>query len=110
MSSIEYIYGYSTESVPRMNVPFGIDPEAVKAYLSSLSGATAVHDLHIWPMSTTETALTAHLVKPDPKNDDVLTKKASMELHQQFGIEHTTLQWEREDTSKPCTPSCDVDV
>lgn len=91
-------------------VPFGIDPEAVKAYLSSLPGVTAVHDLHIWPMSTTEAALTAHLVKPDSRGDDALIIRASKELHHRFGIEHTTLQWEREDTSKPCTPLCDVDV
>lgn len=76
-------------------VPAGIDPEAVKAYLSNLSGVIGVHDLHIWAMSTTETALTAHLVKPDSKDDDELIEAASKELHDRFGIKHITLQWER---------------
>jgi cobalt-zinc-cadmium efflux system protein len=76
-------------------VPEGIDSKAVEAYLSSLPGVTAVHDVHIWAMSTTETALTAHLVKQDPHDDDALIGEASRSLHERFGIEHTTLQWER---------------
>jgi cobalt-zinc-cadmium efflux system protein len=46
-------------------VPPRIDPDAVRSYLAKLPGVTAVHDLHIWGMSTTETALTVHLVKPE---------------------------------------------
>jgi cobalt-zinc-cadmium efflux system protein len=76
-------------------VPEGIDPKAVEAYLASLPGVTAVHDVHIWAMSTTETALTAHLVKRDAHDDDALIGEASRSLHDRFGIEHTTLQWER---------------
>ena len=53
-------------------VPTGIDPEAVKSYLSDLPGVKGVHDLHIWAMSTSETALTAHLLKPDADDDDTL--------------------------------------
>jgi len=76
-------------------VPEGIDPEAVEAYLTGLPGVTAVHDVHIWAMSTTETALTAHLVKQDARDDDAIIAEATRMLHDRFGIEHTTLQWER---------------
>jgi cobalt-zinc-cadmium efflux system protein len=76
-------------------VPEGIDPEAVEAYLTGLPGVTAVHDVHIWAMSTTETALTAHLVKQDARDDDAIIAEATRVLHDRFGIEHTTLQWER---------------
>ncbi|MCX6543431.1 MAG: cation diffusion facilitator family transporter [Acidobacteria bacterium] len=76
-------------------VPEGIDPQAVEAYLMGLPGVTAVHDVHIWAMSTTETALTAHLVKHDTRDDDAIIADATRTLHERFGIEHTTLQWER---------------
>jgi cobalt-zinc-cadmium efflux system protein len=76
-------------------VPEGIDPEAVEAYLLGLPGVTAVHDVHIWAMSTTETALTAHLVKQDANDDDAIIAEATRTLHDRFGIQHTTLQWER---------------
>ena len=76
-------------------VPEGIDPEAVEAYLAALPGVTAVHDVHIWAMSTTETALTAHLVKQDAQDDDAIIADATRALHDRFKIEHTTLQWER---------------
>jgi cobalt-zinc-cadmium efflux system protein len=76
-------------------VPEGIDPEAVEAYLMGLPGVTAVHDVHIWAMSTTETALTAHLVKEDARDDDAIIADATRGLHDRFRIEHTTLQWER---------------
>ena len=89
-------------------VPRDIDPEAVKVYLSSLPGVNSVHDMHIWAMSTTETALTAHLVKPDPEDDDVLIEKASKGLYDQFGIEHITLQWERRPSTNQCGDSCEI--
>ena len=76
-------------------VPEGIDVEAVEAYLAGLPGVTAVHDVHIWAMSTTETALTAHLVKQDARDDDAIIAEASRPVHDRFRIEHTTLQWER---------------
>jgi cobalt-zinc-cadmium efflux system protein len=83
-------------------VPEDIDVARVQAYLASLPSVQAVHDLHIWGMSTTETALTAHLVIPNPSDDDALLAKACAELHDQFGIEHATLQVERGDPAYPC--------
>jgi cobalt-zinc-cadmium efflux system protein len=83
-------------------VPEGIDPVAVEEYLEGLPGITEVHDLHIWGMSTTETALTAHLVKPDPDGDDALLGRVCSELHDRFGIEHSTIQWERGDGEGLC--------
>ena len=83
-------------------VPEGIDPADVLSYLQGLPGVTAVHDLHIWGMSTTESALTAHLVKPNPEDDDAIIEQAGKEIHDRFGIHHITLQWERSEESRPC--------
>ena len=91
-------------------VPAGIDPEAVKTYLSDLPGVTGVHDLHIWAMSTSETALTVHLLKPDARDDDTLIEQASRELHDRFGIEHITIQWERRPELDHCGSSCQINV
>lgn len=84
-------------------VPESIDPAAVRDYLSSLPGVTEIHDLHIWGLSTTEIALTAHLVKPEPKDDDLLITEARKALHDRFGIRHITLQWEREAGTYQCS-------
>jgi cobalt-zinc-cadmium efflux system protein len=78
-----------------MGVPSGIDVDVVEYELGSLEGVDAVHDLHVWPLSTTETALTAHLVAPDVASTDVLLRRARLMLHDRFGIEHCTLQIER---------------
>ncbi len=75
-------------------VPKNIDITKVKAFLEDLDRVTDVHDLHIWALSTTETALTAHLVMPDGCEDDDLYKIRE-ELQEHFGIDHTTLQVER---------------
>jgi cobalt-zinc-cadmium efflux system protein len=75
-------------------VPEGIELPAVRAYLAGLPHVTAVHDLHIWPMSTTETALTAHLVRDVADCDCSLLDKAAKELLVQFQIHHATLQFE----------------
>ena len=83
-------------------VPGHIQPGKVQAYLESLPGITEVHDLHIWAMSTTEVALTAHLIKPDALIDDCLLARINQELHKQFDIQHTTLQFEQGDTTFPC--------
>lgn len=76
-------------------VPAGIDAKAVHEYLSNVPGVTEVHDLHIWAMSTTEVALTAHLVKPELTDEDELLCRIQTELHDQLGIEHATIQIER---------------
>ena len=75
-------------------VPASIDPHAVRSYLCSCTGVTAVHDLHIWPLSTTDNALTAHLVFPGGHPGDEFLLAAATELRQRFGIGHTTLQIE----------------
>lgn len=83
-------------------VPEDVDVVKVQAYLASLPGVNDVHDLHIWGIGTTETALTAHLVMQNAAGDDALLSRACRELHDQFGIEHATLQFETGDASYPC--------
>ena len=75
-------------------VPPGIDPEAVRACLAARPGVAALHDLHIWPMSTTEVALTAHLVV-DASPDKNFLRETAEELRVRFGIAHATLQVEQ---------------
>jgi cobalt-zinc-cadmium efflux system protein len=83
-------------------VPEGIDRSRVEDYLRSLPGVTEVHDLHIWAMSTTETAMTAHLVRPGAGLDDRLLHDISHELDRRFRISHATLQVEAGDTEHAC--------
>ena len=81
-------------------VPQGVDEGGVADYLAGLPGVTEVHDLHIWGMSTTETALTAHLVRPGAALDDALICEVCTELKRRFSIHHATLQVEGGET--PC--------
>jgi cobalt-zinc-cadmium efflux system protein len=83
-------------------VPEDIDHTKVEQYLKSLPGVREVHDLHIWAMSTTETALTAHLVRPGAGLDDRLLQEASLGLDRNFRIRHATLQIEAGDTEEAC--------
>ena len=83
-------------------VPEGVDAGKVLAYLAVLPGVAEVHDLHIWPLSTTETALTAHLVRPQAGTDDAFTHRASEELRERFGIGHATFQIEDGDPAHAC--------
>jgi cobalt-zinc-cadmium efflux system protein len=83
-------------------VPANVDPGDVRKYLESRAGVTAVHDLHIWPLSTTETALSAHLVKPGAEIDDQTMGRICTDLRDRFGIGHTTIQLERGDSGDPC--------
>jgi cobalt-zinc-cadmium efflux system protein len=75
-------------------VPPGIDEQKVRRFLTALNGVEAVHDLHIWPMSTTETALTAHLVMPGGHPGDNFLHQLAHELEHDFGIGHATVQVE----------------
>ena len=77
-------------------VPDGIDHAEVERYLAGLPGVATVHDLHIWPISTTETALTAHLVRPGMNQDDALLLEISSVLKDRFGIGHATIQVEHD--------------
>jgi cobalt-zinc-cadmium efflux system protein len=83
-------------------VPPGIDPEAVIALLQELDGVMEVHDLHIWGMSTTDVALTAHLVRPCGGNEDAVLAEATRQLRAQFGIAHATIQLEQGLAIHPC--------
>lgn len=83
-------------------VPRGIDPEVVRAFLAGLAGVSEVHDLHIWAMSTTETALTVHVVRPDGQIDDDWLADVSHQLHDRFGIAHATIQVESGQGRQTC--------
>ena len=75
-------------------VPAGIEPGDVQDFLAALPGVARIHDLHIWPMSTTEVALTCHLIMPRGHPGDDFTHRAARDLHDRFGIGHATLQIE----------------
>jgi cobalt-zinc-cadmium efflux system protein len=83
-------------------VPENVDMHGVQTYLACLPGVTEVHDLHIWGMSTTETALTAHLTIPEAMYTDAFLTQTAKELHDRYGIEHTTLQVETGDPEQRC--------
>lgn len=83
-------------------VPEGIELKAVRTYLDELPGVAQVHDLHIWALSTTHTALTAHLVMPSGYPGDAFLAQTCKALHDHFGIEHATLQVEIGDPNHPC--------
>lgn len=80
-------------------VPKDIDIEKVRSYLDSVKGVEGVHELHIWAMSTTQVALTAHLVvpggHPGGTTNDEFIMGIREELEKKFGISHTTLQVEK---------------
>jgi cobalt-zinc-cadmium efflux system protein len=75
-------------------VPEGIDADAVERALTGLPGVARVHDLHIWPMSTTEAALTAHLVMPGGHPGDTFLIDLQHRLAHDFRIDHITVQIE----------------
>ncbi len=101
---ITALIGFGSWSLLREAVRFGmlavpdsIDEGAVRGFLDAQPGVTAVHDLHIWPMSTTETALTAHLVMPDGHPGDSFLQRLSEDMEHRFKIGHATLQVEMGD-------------
>lgn len=91
-------------------VPPGVDQTKVAAFLQKLPGVAAVHDLYIWGMSTTETALTVHLVRPGAAIDDDMLHYASGELREHFGISHATFQVEDGTGAHPCALQPDTVV
>jgi cobalt-zinc-cadmium efflux system protein len=78
-------------------VPGSIDRGAVESYLASLPDVSEVHDLHIWALSTTETALTVHLVRPRKEADDRFLADTAHALEHRFSIHHATIQIETGD-------------
>ena len=92
------------------SVPEGINPAKVQDHLLHLPGVVSLHDLHIWGISTTETALTAHLVVNEAPCDDGFLAQAVDELHDTFGIEHITLQREYGDPAYPCVHCVPVEA
>lgn len=81
-------------------VPSGTDPDAIRTALATLPGVSEVHDLHIWGLSTTDTALTAHLVCATP--DAALVEHACTLLQERFAIAHATIQVEPPDLAQRC--------
>jgi cobalt-zinc-cadmium efflux system protein len=83
-------------------VPASVNSSAVMSYLADQRGVTDVHDLHIWALSTTSVALTAHLVVPDRGADDALLNSIAPNLKRRFHIHHATLQIERDRCEHGC--------
>ncbi len=88
-------------------VPRNIDVEDVIQVLSELPGVEAVHDLHIWPMSTSETAMTAHLVIPGGHPGKNFLAEVQSDMKKRFSIHHITIQIELEDEEADiCETDC----
>jgi cobalt-zinc-cadmium efflux system protein len=83
-------------------VPASVNTSAVMSFLAGQRGVTDVHDLHIWALSTTSVALTAHLVVPDRGEEDALLDSVTPNLKQRFHIHHATLQIERDRCGRGC--------
>lgn len=82
-------------------VPKGIDMAGIKRYLTSFENVCQIHDLHVWSMSTTEVALSVHLIIVDHSLNNDFLPKLQQQLHDRFSIEHSTIQVERKDDG-PC--------
>jgi cobalt-zinc-cadmium efflux system protein len=86
-------------------VPKHINLEKVREFLLTQKGVENIHDLHIWAMSTTKVALTAHLIMPEGFSDKFISE-LQQKLEHEFGIGHTTLQIENEQIEKYCDTDC----
>jgi cobalt-zinc-cadmium efflux system protein len=86
-------------------VPREIEPADVREYLQALAGVSSVHDLHVWAMSTTETALTPHLVMPNGSPGDEFINRVCEKLNRRFEIAHPTIQVERGDEACRLAPA-----
>jgi len=87
-------------------VPRNVDMKALLNFLSSQKGIKEVHDLHVWALSTTENALTAHLVMPDGLPDDKFYDNLREELEHHYNISHSTIQIEKGDEAFHCAQKC----
>ena len=83
-------------------VPEGIEVSAIKKYFNSLENISDIHDLHIWALSTTETALTVHLVSTQKELDNDFLHEVNEHLHHHFNITHVTIQIEKESNDYTC--------
>lgn len=83
-------------------VPHGINQQEVKNYLQNIPGVQTVHDLHIWGLSTQETALTAHLIMPNQVLSDADYERINHDLHHHFNINHVTIQVEKGEEGSAC--------
>jgi cobalt-zinc-cadmium efflux system protein len=88
-------------------VPRGVDVTAIRAFLEAQRDVIGVHDLHVWAMSTTEVALTAHLIMPAGSCEPHFITNVCRGLHDQFGIEHSTLQVEAAESPAKCRQASD---
>jgi len=86
-------------------IPRHIDQHGVETYLQKISGVNAVHDLHIWGLSTKEVALTVHLIMPIQQLSDEDFIKINVDLKKRFRIDHATIQVEKGSTEFPCQQS-----
>ena len=86
-------------------VPSHLDPKKVRDWLLDQPGIEGMHDLHIWPMSTTDTAMTAHLIMPIPPEGDEFLHSLAEQMHHRFEISHATFQVERGDHKLTCLQS-----
>ena len=84
-------------------VPSGMDHREISEWLKARPGVAAVHDLHVWSLSTTDTALTAHLVRPGAGLDDGFLRETAAALKSAFGIGHATLQIETGESCGDCS-------
>ncbi len=87
-------------------VPKDIDLKEIRNYFLNLKGVTDVHDLHVWAISTTETALTVHLIIPENNDNDLIYESIKEELHHKFHIAHSTIQIERNKGQFHCEQKC----